>query len=78
MLENDLENVTCTKFPIIKTLKNLLIDAGAKGAMMSGSGPSVFGLFSSLADAAVAEKFLISQNMGDVFLAKSIGSYNVS
>ena len=78
VLENDLENVTCAKFPIINTLKKLLMDAGAKGAMMSGSGPSVFGLFSSLANAADAEKFLISQNMGDVFLAKSIGSYNVS
>jgi len=78
VLENDLENVTCAKFPIINTLKKLLVDAGAKGAMMSGSGPSVFGLFSSLANAADAEKFLISQNMGDVFLAKSIGSYNVS
>ena len=78
VLENDLENVTCAKFPIINTLKKLLVDAGAKGAMMSGSGPSVFGLFSSLANAAEAEKFLISQNMGDVFLAKSIGSYNVS
>ena len=78
VLENDLENVTCAKFPIINTLKKLLVDAGAEGAMMSGSGPSVFGLFSSLANAAEAEKFLISQNMGDVFLAKSIGSYNVS
>ena len=78
VLENDLENVTCAKFPIINTLKKLLVDAGAEGAMMSGSGPSVFGLFSSLANAADAEKFLISQNMGDVFLAKSIGSYNVN
>ncbi|MBW1915732.1 MAG: 4-(cytidine 5'-diphospho)-2-C-methyl-D-erythritol kinase, partial [Deltaproteobacteria bacterium] len=33
VLENDLENVTCAKFPIINTLKKLLVDAGAKGAM---------------------------------------------
>ncbi len=43
---NTLESVTLSKYPQIGELKNLLIADGADGALMSGSGPSVFGLFS--------------------------------
>lgn len=68
-LENDLEEVTSASFPIIKDIKDCLLDAGAEGALMSGSGPSVFGVFTSLEKAASAKQFLISQDMGDVFMA---------
>ena len=44
-LFNDLEQVTIGKFPEIKTVKKTLLDVGAEAALMSGSGPSVFGLF---------------------------------
>ena len=44
-LFNDLEEVTIGEFPEIKTIKNTLLDLGAEAALMSGSGPSVFGLF---------------------------------
>ncbi|MBW2608829.1 MAG: 4-(cytidine 5'-diphospho)-2-C-methyl-D-erythritol kinase [Deltaproteobacteria bacterium] len=70
VLENDLEQVTSASFPIIDTLKKLLMDVGAEGAIMSGSGPSVFGLFSSFDQAISAKKALISQDLGDVFIAK--------
>jgi 4-diphosphocytidyl-2-C-methyl-D-erythritol kinase len=68
VLENDLERVTAAKFPVIETIKTCLKDAGAEGALMSGSGPSVFGVFPSLNQAKEAEKSLISQNLGDVFV----------
>lgn len=42
---NVLETVTETKNPIIKNIKEQLISNGAIGAMMSGSGPTVFALF---------------------------------
>ncbi|MBW1916310.1 MAG: 4-(cytidine 5'-diphospho)-2-C-methyl-D-erythritol kinase [Deltaproteobacteria bacterium] len=70
VLENDLEKVTSASFPIIDTLKKLLMDVGAEGAIMSGSGPSVFGLFSSFKQAISAKKSLISKDLGDVFIAK--------
>ncbi len=73
ILENDLEKVTSASFPIINTLKKLLMDAGAEGAMMTGSGPSVFGLFSSRDKAESAKDFMISRDLGDVFLLKSLG-----
>jgi len=69
ILENDLEDVTSAAFPIIKTIKNLLIDAGAEGAMMTGSGPSVFGVFSSQDGAESAREDLLFRNVGNVFMA---------
>lgn len=70
ILENDLENVTSANFPIIKTLKKLLKDAGAEGAIMSGSGPSVFGIFSSPEKAEAARDSLISHGLGDLFMVR--------
>jgi 4-diphosphocytidyl-2-C-methyl-D-erythritol kinase len=70
ILENDLENVTSASFPIIKTLKKLLKDAGAEGAVMSGSGPSVFGIFSSPEKAEAARDSMISYGLGDLFMVR--------
>lgn len=42
---NVLEDVTITRYPVINDIKQEMIDAGALNAMMSGSGPTVFGLF---------------------------------
>ncbi|MFH1349469.1 MAG: 4-(cytidine 5'-diphospho)-2-C-methyl-D-erythritol kinase [Pseudomonadota bacterium] len=69
ILENDLEGVTSSRFPIINTIKKLLVDAGAEGAMMTGSGPSVFGVFPSADRAVSAKQLIISQGLGDVFVA---------
>jgi 4-diphosphocytidyl-2-C-methyl-D-erythritol kinase len=42
---NDLESVTIPAFPVIAEIKNAMLQHGALGAMMSGSGPTVFGLY---------------------------------
>ena len=68
ILENDLEKVTSTSFPIINTLKTQLMDAGAEGAIMSGSGASVFGVFSSREKAVEAENLLKTRDLGKIFL----------
>jgi 4-diphosphocytidyl-2-C-methyl-D-erythritol kinase len=44
-LYNDLEAVTLAWHPELVAIKNLLAGQGALGSLMSGSGPSVFGLF---------------------------------
>jgi 4-diphosphocytidyl-2-C-methyl-D-erythritol kinase len=44
-LHNDLERVTVVKYPRINELKEQLVGEGALGALMSGSGPTVFGVF---------------------------------
>ncbi|MFG6333687.1 MAG: 4-(cytidine 5'-diphospho)-2-C-methyl-D-erythritol kinase, partial [Lachnospiraceae bacterium] len=42
---NVLEKVTVPAHPVIDRIKKYMIKGGALGAMMSGSGPSVFGIF---------------------------------
>lgn len=42
---NVLEKVTIEEYPVIEKIKKSMLDAGALGAMMSGSGPTVFGIF---------------------------------
>ncbi len=44
-MHNDLEQVTCAKFPEIDRIKGDLLAAGALRVLMSGSGPTVFGVF---------------------------------
>lgn len=72
ILENDLETVTATHFPIINSIKKSLVDAGAEGALMSGSGPSVFGIFSSRDQALLVKKSLLRKNLGDVFAVEGL------
>ncbi len=45
ILLNHLEAVVSKKYPEISLMKKTLISAGALGALMTGSGPTVFGLF---------------------------------
>ena len=53
---NVLEKVTVPMHPEIEKIKQEMKEAGALGAMMSGSGPTVFGLFESRAAARAAQR----------------------
>lgn len=53
---NVLEKVTVPMHPEIEEIKQEMKEAGALGAMMSGSGPTVFGLFESRAAARAAQR----------------------
>lgn len=44
-LHNDFEPVMEKKYPIIKKIKKKLMDLGAAGSLMTGSGSTVFGIF---------------------------------
>ena len=57
-LENVLENVTVKKYPVIQEIKDTMIDMGAEGSLMSGSGPTVFGIFTEEEKAKAALKVL--------------------
>jgi 4-diphosphocytidyl-2-C-methyl-D-erythritol kinase len=46
LLRNDLEEVVSRKYPQINTMKKILLSAGTLGTLMTGSGPTVFGIFS--------------------------------
>lgn len=50
-LHNDLEQVTLARYPLLAEIKQLLLEHGASGALMSGSGATIFGLFADFAEA---------------------------
>lgn len=53
---NDLEPVAIKTFPVIADIKERMIGEGAILSMMSGSGPTVFGVFGSAKEARDASK----------------------
>ena len=58
LLWNDLEGVVSHKYPQIEGMKKMLFSVGAIGAVMTGSGPTVFGVFSGKREAEKAFKKL--------------------
>ena len=69
---NDLESVAVRQCPDIALVKNELNRLGALGALMSGSGSSVFGLFASADEAREASQRLATHAEWHVFKAKLI------
>lgn len=60
---NVLEPVTERKHPVVGQLRQIMLDAGAAGAMMSGSGPTVFGLFDRRTAARAAQKEILDKGL---------------
>ncbi|MEW6335144.1 MAG: 4-(cytidine 5'-diphospho)-2-C-methyl-D-erythritol kinase [Thermodesulfobacteriota bacterium] len=74
-LTNDLETVTIRSHPVLERMKSLLRDCGAAGALMSGSGPTVFGVFGDESSAAAAGDALREEsrnNRWSLFLARAL------
>ncbi len=69
---NDLETVTASMLPFINSAKKSLLDLGAKGSLMSGSGPTVFGLFSDAEKAEKAFSYLSQYSKDQIFIADII------
>ncbi|MEG1846944.1 MAG: 4-(cytidine 5'-diphospho)-2-C-methyl-D-erythritol kinase [Lachnospiraceae bacterium] len=68
-MENVLERVTAVEHPIIETLKSRMVSAGAIRALMSGSGPTVFGIFETKEMAQRAYKVIQQENLAkQIFL----------
>ena len=60
-LGNDLEAVTLRKYPLLQEMSQALKDQGAEKVLMSGSGPTLFGIFPSGAAAQTAAQALRRQ-----------------
>ena len=74
-LYNDLEPVVFKRYPGILKMKNELLNSGAEGALLSGSGSTVFGIFDN---PEIAKKVLVrfTGEKHRVFLAKSITCFS--
>lgn len=71
-MKNVLETVTVPRYGIIQEAKDKLIELGALGSMMSGSGPVVFGIFPDSITAAAAYGKLATDRRWQCFCTKSI------
>ncbi len=73
-LGNVLETVTVPRYPVIGEIKRIMCQAGAENALMSGSGPTVFGIFWEMDGAKQAvEKIRKAGLAGQVFVTGFYG-----
>ena len=70
-LSNVMEMVTAEHHPEIGEIRRILLDCGADGARMSGSGPTVYGLFSAKTNAETAVQRL-KPRFADTFLTELV------
>ena len=69
-LENVLESVTGKEYPVIGEIEKAMKEEGALQALMSGSGPTVFGIFRKREDAERAMERVTGKNLAEeVFLS---------
>ena len=70
-MENVLETVTIPEYPVIEEIKDCMKEQGAMNALMSGSGPTVFGIFEKEETASQAEKVIRKKNLASqVYVVK--------
>ena len=70
-LNNTLESVTIKEYPIINEIKKVMVEAGAHKCLMSGSGPTVFTLTETLAEAQKISNELKTKINARVWLSKT-------
>jgi 4-diphosphocytidyl-2-C-methyl-D-erythritol kinase len=74
ILWNDLEEVVLREYPQIGVMKKMLYAAGALGTSMTGSGPTVFGVFSEEGGASEAYKKIKKMVRGRGWVALNVHS----
>lgn len=71
-LHNDLEAAVFSMYPELPELKERLKEAGAAGALLAGSGPTIFGLTRSLEEAGIVASRLQNPEVG-VWVTSTVG-----
>ncbi|MCK4404870.1 MAG: 4-(cytidine 5'-diphospho)-2-C-methyl-D-erythritol kinase [candidate division Zixibacteria bacterium] len=74
---NDLEEVVSKRYPVIQKIKEILKNAGALKSSMSGSGPTVYGVFERKPQAEEVTRKLLrgdwfAESIGQIFLTQPI------
>lgn len=73
-LGNVLESVTIPLHPVIDSIKKTMTDNGAIASLMSGSGPTVFGLYRNIEDARKCAELIRNQQMASDIVVTNIQS----
>ena len=76
LLCNVLESVTIRRYDVISRYKTMMLEQGAMASMMSGSGPTVFGLVGSRAQANKIADHLRASTKADVFITRTMNPYH--
>ncbi|NLH95961.1 MAG: 4-(cytidine 5'-diphospho)-2-C-methyl-D-erythritol kinase [Clostridiaceae bacterium] len=71
-MKNVLETVTMRRYEIVRHAKSRMAEAGAEACLMSGSGPSVFGLFADREKARKAYAKLSGYREWECFIAETV------
>ncbi len=71
---NILETVTIPAYPVINTIKETMLSCGAYVSLMSGSGPTVFGIFENESEAYAAKEKCLAIQKG--MFAAVTSTYN--
>ena len=69
---NVLETVTIPAYPVIEEIKDCMKNCGAVNAMMSGSGPTVFGIFDDRSKLREATEALRNSHLAKTVFATQI------
>lgn len=72
---NVLEDVSIAHYPILSSVKEDLTSLGAIGAQMSGSGPTVFGIFDN-EEKALNAKEILWKKYKTAYICRGVNSYN--
>ena len=82
LIKNDFEDVLLEDYPELAYIKGVLLETGAEASLVSGSGASVFGIFSDESRAQQAKTLLAQKSAWQVFVVPVKGegllSENVS
>jgi 4-diphosphocytidyl-2-C-methyl-D-erythritol kinase len=71
-LINDLEALAAQQFPVIGDIKKELLNQGAIGSLMTGSGSAVFGLFPDIPSARKAANAMIKSAQWQVYVTQLV------
>lgn len=72
-LYNVMEDITVPKYPIIHKIKTVMLENGALNSIMSGSGPTVFGLYDDIEKAEQTVELLKAKELTEqLYLTKFI------
>jgi 4-diphosphocytidyl-2-C-methyl-D-erythritol kinase len=72
LLSNDLETVAAHQFPVIGDIKKELLNQGAMGSLMTGSGSAVFGLFPDIPSARKAANAMTKSAHWQVYVSQLV------
>src|SRR5699024_6776872 len=70
-LSNKMEEAIIREYPMIQEIKDMMMKNGALGSLMSGSGPTVFGLFDDK-DKMISAKKELSKKIDYIYLCQTI------